>query len=113
MRISDWSSDVCSSDLGRPPRARCPEGAGMTALEDVLGFWFAPGREAQWFEVSETFDGEVRRALLSHFEAARLGKYESWRREPRGCVALCLLFDQMPRNVFRGDRKSTRMNYSH
>ncbi|HEY9538332.1 MAG TPA: DUF924 family protein [Kiloniellaceae bacterium] len=74
----------------------------MTALEDVLGFWFAPGREAQWFEVSETFDGEVRRALLSHFEAARLGKYESWRREPRGCVALCLLFDQMPRNVFRG-----------
>src|SRR3546814_17665291 len=74
----------------------------MTALEDVLGFWFAPGREAQWFEVSETFDGAVRRALLSHFEAARLGKYESWRREPRGCVALCLLFDQMPRTVFRG-----------
>src|SRR3546814_18135453 len=22
MRISDWSSDVCSSDLGRPPAAR-------------------------------------------------------------------------------------------
>lgn len=74
----------------------------MTALEDVLGFWFAPGREGQWFEVSEAFDGEVRRALLPPFEAARLGKYDTWRRQPRGCLALCLLFDQMPRNVFRG-----------
>jgi uncharacterized protein (DUF924 family) len=74
----------------------------MSALEEVLGFWFAAGREAQWFEVSEAFDGEVRRALLPHLEAARLGKYDSWRREPRGCVGLCVLFDQLPRNVFRG-----------
>ena len=74
----------------------------MSALEEVLEFWFAPGREAQWFAVSEAFDGEVRRALLSHFEAARLGKYDSWRREPRGCLALCVLFDQVPSNVFRG-----------
>jgi uncharacterized protein (DUF924 family) len=74
----------------------------MSALEDVLGFWFATGRDAQWFEVSEAFDGAVRRTLLSHFEAARLGKYDSWRREPRGCLGLCLLFDQVPRNVFRG-----------
>lgn len=74
----------------------------MSALEEVLGFWFAPGREAQWFEVSEDFDGMVRRTLLSHFEAARMGKYESWKREPRGCVGLCILLDQVPRNVFRG-----------
>ncbi|MGF1629909.1 MAG: DUF924 family protein [Kiloniellaceae bacterium] len=74
----------------------------MSALDDVLGFWFAAGRQAQWFEASDAFDGEVRRALLSHFEAARLGKYADWRREPRGCLALCLLFDQVPRNVFRG-----------
>src|SRR3546814_1321536 len=28
MRISDWSSDVCSSDLGTPPAATCPTGVG-------------------------------------------------------------------------------------
>src|SRR3546814_11975533 len=27
MRISDWSSDVCSSDLSRPSRLWCPESA--------------------------------------------------------------------------------------
>ena len=74
----------------------------MTALEEVLSFWFAPGREAQWFTVSEEFDGMVRRALLPHFEAACMGKYESWKREPRGCVGLCILLDQVSRNVFRG-----------
>src|SRR3546814_8958233 len=26
MRISDWSSDVCSSDLGEHTRARCADG---------------------------------------------------------------------------------------
>lgn len=74
----------------------------MSALEEVLGFWFAPGREAQWFEVDPAFDRDVRRVLLPHFEAARMRKYEGWRREPRGCVALCVLLDQVPRNVFRG-----------
>jgi uncharacterized protein (DUF924 family) len=74
----------------------------MSALEDVLGFWFAEGREEQWFATGEAFDGAVRRTLLSHLEAARLGKYDDWRREPRGCLALVILFDQVPRNVFRG-----------
>lgn len=74
----------------------------MTAVEEVLQFWFAPGREAQWFQADSSFDGEVRRRLLPHFEAARIGKYESWRRDARGCLGLCVLFDQVPRNVFRG-----------
>src|SRR3546814_9338305 len=36
MRISDWSSDVCSSDLWRNP-------AVQEAMYDVLRFWFARG----------------------------------------------------------------------
>jgi uncharacterized protein (DUF924 family) len=74
----------------------------MSALEDVLGFWFAEGRKPQWFAGGEAFDAEVRRALLPHLESALAGRYESWRREPRGCLALCLLLDQVPRNVYRG-----------
>src|SRR3546814_717499 len=49
MRISDWSSDVCSSDLARP--ARAPAEAGGTAMmwrrlakwyHVREGYWFAP-----------------------------------------------------------------------
>ena len=74
----------------------------MTALEEVLGFWFAEGRQAQWFESSGSFDSECRRVLLPHLEALRAGRYASWRREPRGCLASCILLDQVPRNVYRG-----------
>lgn len=74
----------------------------MSALEEVLAFWFAEGRQAQWFKGSEAFDAEVRRALLPLYEAACDGRYESWRRDPRGCLALVILLDQVPRNLHRG-----------
>jgi len=73
----------------------------MSALQEILDFWFAGGRQEQWFKKSETFDAEVRRVLLPHLQAALAGKYESWRHEPRGCLALVLLLDQVPRNVYR------------
>src|SRR3546814_6048193 len=38
MRISDWSSDVCSSDLGVP----APAGAGLALLPVVIGFELRP-----------------------------------------------------------------------
>jgi uncharacterized protein (DUF924 family) len=78
----------------------------MSAIDDILAFWFAEGRQAQWFESSDSFDGECRRVLLPHLEAALAGKYESWRREPRGCLALVLLYDQVPRNVYRNTPKA-------
>jgi uncharacterized protein (DUF924 family) len=74
----------------------------MSALEEVLAFWFAAGREDQWFKASEAFDKEVRRVMLPQLEAARVGKYESWKQDPRGCLALCIVLDQAPRNLFRG-----------
>jgi len=78
----------------------------MPAIDEVLGFWFAEARAVQWFESSPAFDDEVRRALLPQLEAARRGRYESWRREPRGCLALVILFDQVPRNVYRGSPRA-------
>lgn len=78
----------------------------MSAMEEVLTFWFAEGRKAQWFEASEAFDGECKRVLLPHHQAAVAGKYESWQREPHGCLALCILLDQLPRNVFRNTPKA-------
>ena len=78
----------------------------MSAMEEVLAFWFAEGRKAQWFESSETFDSECKRVLLPHHQAALAGKYETWRREPRGCLALCILLDQLPRNIYRNTPKA-------
>ncbi len=71
-------------------------------IAEVLGFWFAPERRKHWFDASEAFDAEVRRVLASWHEAAASGRLDGWRDTPDGCLALCILLDQAPRNIFRG-----------
>jgi len=69
---------------------------------DVLDFWFKETPSAKWFASDPSFDAEIR----SRFEAAwRLGcggGLTAWEDEPNGALALIVLFDQFPRNMFRG-----------
>lgn len=69
--------------------------------EQVLAFWFAPGREAQWFVRSDAFDAQVAEALGSAYRQARDGAFSHWAQEARGALALILLLDQAPRQLHR------------
>ena len=73
----------------------------MTAIDDVLGYWFAEGMRDRWFVKDPAFDQEVRDVLFSAFEQAREGHLDHWQASARGCLALCILLDQVPRNLFR------------
>ena len=67
----------------------------------VLAFWREAGM-AKWFRGGEAFDAECRARLSdAHFAAAR-GEREHWMADADGALALVLLLDQVPRNVFRG-----------
>ncbi len=67
---------------------------------EVVGFWRAAGH-ARWFGGGAAFDDEVRGFLeAAHFAAARRG-LESWMDEAEGALALLILLDQVPRNLFR------------
>jgi uncharacterized protein (DUF924 family) len=72
----------------------------------VLDFWFAPGAEVHWFKRSEAFDRAVRDALADDHERAAAGAYDGWSESARGALALVLLLDQVPRNLFRGDARA-------
>ncbi len=78
----------------------------MTEIDDVLKFWFAPGRGKAWFEKDAAFDQAVRDALGPAFGRAGSGSLDGWRETALGCLALCLLLDQVPRNIFRGDPRA-------
>jgi uncharacterized protein (DUF924 family) len=74
---------------------------------DVLFFWFGgPAergkRHKRWFEKSDAFDRAVRERFLPLYEAGFEGRLSGWRAEPRACLALIVLLDQFPRNMFRG-----------
>lgn len=77
----------------------------------LLEFWFAPHPSSpdnetftyrpQWFVKSAHFDNEVREQFQTLWEEAQNGKLKEWEETPEGVLALIILFDQMPRNMFR------------
>lgn len=82
------------------------KGRGVTTIDSVLGFWFGEGMQERWFVKDPAFDTEVRGALgAGHVEASR-GQLEDWMSSARGCLALCILLDQAPRNLFRDDPRA-------
>src|SRR3546814_10580306 len=116
MRISDWSSDVCSSDLseGTRRKRRWPERTGRTRQQGREGR-HAQGGEGQGRRRAEQAEddaadvrGSDRRAQLSR--RADLGAMEEAQqvRDRSGSGA-----GQARRGSLRADRKSTRLNSSH
>lgn len=73
----------------------------MTAsAQEIVDFWRQSGPE-RWFGGGESFDAECRTHFLeTHLRAARR-EFEDWLGTPDGALALVLLLDQIPRNVFR------------
>lgn len=73
---------------------------------EILSFWFDETAPQLWFQVSDEFDQMVRARFASAYDLARLGGCDYWQSDPDGCLALCLLYDQFPRNMYRGTARA-------
>ncbi|SSC67686.1 DUF924 family protein [Ciceribacter selenitireducens] len=73
----------------------------MTSPKDVISFWREAG-PSKWFAKDDGFDAAIRDGFLdAHFAAAR-GDLADWSQTAEGTLALLILLDQFPRNLFRG-----------
>ena len=70
--------------------------------QDILHFWFVESQPAQWFQRNDDFDALIRDRFLSTVNMAREGLCDGWADQAEGALALCLVLDQFPRNIFRG-----------
>lgn len=68
---------------------------------DILSFWSAAGPSA-WFKKDSAFDAELRARFEAAHHAAARGDYAAWEQSAEGALALILLLDQIPRNIYRG-----------
>jgi uncharacterized protein (DUF924 family) len=84
-----------------PPDDDLEDPPAVTAHpNDILGFWTnaGPGR---WFRKAYAFDEAIRLKFEPvHHRAAR-GEYDAWAATAEGALALLILLDQFPRNLFR------------
>ncbi|GEO86357.1 MULTISPECIES: DUF924 family protein [Alphaproteobacteria] len=73
----------------------------MTGPANVVSFWLEAGPQ-KWFAKDDGFDLAIRDGFLdTHFAAAR-GDLADWQQTAEGSLALLILLDQFPRNLFRG-----------
>ncbi|WP_024546589.1 DUF924 family protein [Picosynechococcus sp. NKBG15041c] len=78
--------------------------------QTVLDFWFGQPdspdfgqARKEWFRKSQAFDQAVAETLGPLYQRAIAEEFHTWSGAPQSCLALILLFDQVPRNLFRDD----------
>ncbi|MEZ5477375.1 MAG: DUF924 family protein [Thiolinea sp.] len=76
------------------------------APTDILNFWYSPPMSEHWFSSTPAIDDEIRSRFEQIWEQARAGRLDHWRQSAEGCLALCIILDQFPLNMFRGHPQS-------
>lgn len=78
----------------------------LASPEAILAFWFAEPAPTLWFNSTPEFDQMLRDRFLATYQAAADGRLADWERTPSGALALTIVLDQFPLNMFRGQPES-------
>ncbi len=73
--------------------------------KQVVSFWKKAGPKG-WFKKDPAFDQKIREEFLVTHQAAAMEKLGAWEESAEGSLALLLLLDQFPRNMFRGTTRA-------
>lgn len=79
--------------------------AEVASSDSVLEFWRQAGPR-KWFKKDAAFDAEIAARFLSTYEAAAAGKLSAWEASAEGALALLIVLDQFPRNMFRASARA-------
>lgn len=79
-------------------------------IDDIIGFWFGeldnqlakPQQFALWYQATPAQDTEIKQKFEHLYQQAFHGYLDKWTQSAKGCLALIILLDQMPRNMYRG-----------
>ena len=69
--------------------------------DDILSFWFSEKVKPLWFKKDTEFDREIKQRFFDTYQLAKAGELDDWRSNPESILALIILLDQFPRNMFR------------
>ena len=77
----------------------------VVSAAEVVSFWREAGPD-RWFNKDAAFDKVIHERFFDTYEAAATGKLSDWEHSAQGALALLILLDQFPRNMFRGDARA-------
>lgn len=74
--------------------------------ESIIEYWYSDKIKTQWFNSTKELDQEIKDNYEHSWKEAIGGEYKHWYDSAQGCLALAIIFDQFPLNMFRGEIKS-------
>ncbi len=74
-------------------------------IKEILQFWFSDEVQPFWFNSTAAFDDELKQNYEKIWGLARTGMYDHWGQEADGALALVIILDQFPLNMFREDAR--------
>jgi uncharacterized protein (DUF924 family) len=76
-----------------------PKTLGFHAL---LDYWYSPRISKHWFASTPALDEEIRQRYEALWRRAAAGELDGWASSPEGALALAIVLDQLPLNMYRG-----------
>jgi uncharacterized protein (DUF924 family) len=113
-RRADWRARQCAAITGLPAsrqqwakalqmlQASAMTQAQADAIQDVLDYWFSPRLSRHWFASTPALDDEIRLRYEALWQRAASGELDAWSDTPDGALALAIVLDQLPLNMYRG-----------
>lgn len=72
----------------------------------IINFWYAPENRPLWFKSTPDFDAVIKKRFENTWQNASKGKLKHWLVSPEGYLALAIVLDQFPLNMYRGQALS-------
>jgi len=74
--------------------------------QDIINYWFSKENKKHWFNSTPEIDAEIKEKFEGLWQSAVAGKLDAWQETAEGALALIIVLDQFPLNMFRGEVKS-------
>lgn len=74
--------------------------------QEIIDFWFSQEARQRWFKSTPEFDRQLTARFEKTWDRARRGDLDHWMQTAEGCLALIIVLDQFPLNMYRGEGKS-------
>ena len=75
-------------------------------INEIVTFWFSEPVKKLWFNSTPEFDAELQQKYLHLVERAEQGALDDWAEQAHGALALVIILDQFPLNIFRQHPRS-------
>ncbi len=78
----------------------------MADAKEIIRFWVEEVGPEGWYNSTEELDAKIQERFGETWERAAAGEYHQWACDPEKSLALLILLDQFPRNMFRGSGRA-------